>query len=390
MRLYNKIGSYFLMGLFLSLTACKKDKDGNSDQGIMQPSIEKLSRTSAQAGEQITVYGKNLSQTTLETLVTIHGIPAEILTKTSDSLVVLVPSKVSTGKILVTVSSNDQFKVGEGPAVDIKPTPLIKGFWPFYAYAGDNITLLVENFSANAADNRITLNGEPVQITGGNGRDTLLVKLPATAETGMFSWNTFNGPVQQVDTSFFIRKTDYTVTTASQWLHVDPAFSFMDTLFRGYPSLAGPNYDYYAYIYSVALSYINDPARSYTIFLPCDEYFVKNKIRLNNYLDMVKAKPYAYNGPMISAIVPDMQLSLSAMQPGDEYKTLYTMKVVFYPIDAPDEGVKIQVSESNGNKYVNLLGLYGERNPAVRILKEHKIGNATIIETDGELGVIYF
>lgn len=390
MRSYNRTGSYLLMGLFLSLAACKKDKGGNADQGIIQPSIEKLSRTSAQAGEQLTVYGKNLSQSTLETFVTIHGSPAEILTKTSDSLVVLVPSKVSTGKILVTISRNDQFKVGEGPAVDIKPTPLIKGFWPFYAYGDDTITLVVENFSANASDNRISLNGEPVQITGGNGRDTLFVKLPATAQTGMFSWNTFNGPLQQVDTSFFIRKTDYPVTTASQWLHADPAFSFMDTLFRGYPNLAGSNYEYYAYIYGQALSFINDPARTYTIFLPSDEYFVRNKIRRNNYLDMVKSKPYAYNGPMIAAIVPDMQLSLTAMQSGDEYKTLYTMKVVFYPTDAPDEGLKIQVTEGNGNKYVNLLGLYGETNPAVRILKEHKIGNATIIETDGELGVIYF
>ncbi len=64
MRSYNKISSYLLMGFYSSLAACKKDKDGNSDQGIMQPTIEKLSRAYAQAGEQLTVYGKNLSQST--------------------------------------------------------------------------------------------------------------------------------------------------------------------------------------------------------------------------------------------------------------------------------------------------------------------------------------
>ncbi len=80
---------------------------------------------------------------------------------------------------------------------------------------------------------------------------------------------------------------------------------------QGYPQLAGPNYDYYAYIYGQALKLYQRSARTYTIFLPCDEYFVKNNIRRNNYLDMVKAKPYAYNGPMIAALVPDRQLSPS-------------------------------------------------------------------------------
>jgi IPT/TIG domain len=375
---------------FIFFVACKKGKVTGDGSLIIEPTVEKLSRAYVQSGEQITVYGKNLSQGSLLTEVTISGHPAEILVKASDSLVILVPPKVSTGKIMVTVSQEDQFKSGYGPAIEIKPTPLIKSFSPYYAYGGETVTLVVENFSINNADNSIVLNNESLPITGGNGHDTLLVKLPAAAHTGAFYWSTFRGPVQHMDTLFPVRQTSYPVTTVGQWVRQDPAFSFVDTLLRGYPDLAGSNYDLYQGIYNTILAYTNAPDRTYTIFLPSDEAYFRNDVSLATYLNKIKDKPYAYHGPLAAAIIPARQLSINTMQMGDLYNTLYTEQLVYYPLGNPDNILKMQVSEDNGSKYISFLGIWGETTPPVKVLREHKIGNATIIEIDGETGIVYF
>lgn len=390
MRLATIFNGRVMAALIIFSAACKKDAVTGNDKGILQPAVEKLSRDYIQAGEKLTVYGKNLSQGNWQTEVTISGREAEILVKTGDSIQVLVPPKVSTGKILVTVSFGDQFKVAFGPSIEVKPTPLIRSFWPLYAYGGAEIILNVENFSRDNTDNSITLNGQPLAITGGNGHDTILVRLPADAQTGVLHWNTFSGPVLQMDSSFPVRQAGYPVATVGEWLHADPAFSFTDTLLRGYPQLAGTNYDLYAGIYNTALSYINDPSRTYTIFLPADEAYYNRGISLNKFIDNIKDKPYVYHSPLVAAIIPDVQLSLNAVHGGDEYNTLYTEQLVYYPLGSPDHILKMQVSEVNGDKYVNLLGIWGETNPPVKILREHRIGNATIMETDGETGIIYF
>ena len=379
-----------LVVLIVLSTACKKEAVPGNDMAILEPVVEKLSRASVQAGEKVTVYGKNLSQGSFQTEVTISGRVADIVLKSSDSIQVLVPSKVSTGQVLVTVSLGDRFKAGYGPSIEVRPTPRIKNFWPLYAYGGDEIILKVENFSRDNADNSIVLNGEPLTITGGNGSDTILVRLPAGAETGVLHWNSFSGPVQQMDSAFRVRQPVYPVATVGEWLQKDPAFSLMDTLVRGYPQLAGSNYDLYASIYNTVLGYINEASRTYTIFLPADEAYYKNGIYLNKFIENIKNKPYAYHGPLAAAILPDIQLSIQDIHGGDEYNTLYTEQLVYYPSGDPNHILKMQVSEVGGDKYVNFLGIWGETNPPVKILREHRVGNARIIETDGDMGIIYF
>ena len=376
--------------LIVFFAACKKDKVSGVDAAILQPVVEKLSRAYVQAGEKVTVYGRNLSQGSLQTEVTINGRVAEIVGITSDSIEVRVPSKVSTGQVLVTVSLGDRFKSGYGPSIEVKPTPLIKNFWPLYAYGGDEVILRVENFSRDNAENRIVLNGEPLAITGGNGSDTILVRLPAGAVTGVLRWNSYSGPVQEMDSAFRVRQASYPVATVGEWLRVDPAFSLMDTLVRGYPQLAGSNYDIYAPIYNTALGYINEASRTYTIFLPADEAYYRNGIYLNKFIENIKGKPYAYHGPLAAAILPDVQLSIGDIHGGDEYNTLYSEQLVYYPLGDPTHVLKMQVSEVGGEKYVNFLGIWGETNPPVKILREHTVGNARIIETDGDMGIIYF
>lgn len=377
--------------LSLLFSACKKDEASAGQLLIQSPVINKLSRSFVQEGDTLVIYGSALAQDHRITEVFINDRPCQLLKSSTDSLQVKVPAKTRSGNVVVTISVGNQFNSVNGPLLEIKPTPLIRSFWPKYGYPGETIALIVENFSVNNTDNHIFLGADAVQITGGNSKDTLLVTLPANAHTAGFRWNTYDGVIQQMDTAFPVRQTSYSVSNAMSWLQADPAFTFMDTLVRGYPVLSGINYkDYYKRLYDTVLNYINNNARSYTIFLPADMGYYNSSITLNGFIEKIKNQPYNYHFGLAASIVPDMQLSLSAMQEGDLYNTAFTMLLQYYPDGSDDYKNKIQITKENGVKYANLLGIYGETSARVKIIRAHKIGNATIIETDGELGYFAF
>ncbi|BAV06025.1 hypothetical protein FLA_2040 [Filimonas lacunae] len=375
----------------LAFTACKKEETMQQQVSIITPVISKLNRSFAQAGDTLVIYGASLIQQQRLTEVFINDRPCTLLKSVADSLQVLVPAQTRSGQVTVTISYGKQFSSAEGPSLDVKPTPALLGFWPRYGYAGESITLYVENFSIANADNHIFLEGFPATITGGNGKDTLLVTLPAASSTGVFSWRTYQGPLQYSKDTFLVRQPSYPVTSVGGWLQQDPAYTYLDTLYRGYPALSGSNYDLYARIYDSALNYINSPNRTYTVFLPADGAYYSKGITLRDYITKIKNAPYSYNSPMVAAILPDIQLSLADMHEGDLYNTAFTELMQWYPYFGSDDNKnKMQVTEEDGQKYVNLVGIYGDTRPRVKVIRAHKVGNATIIETDGDLGYIPF
>ncbi len=377
--------------LSLFFIACKKDEAVTQQVSIQAPVISKLNRGYVQAGDTLVIYGAALLQNQRTTEVFINDRPCELLKATADSLQVKVPVKTRSGAVKVTISYGRQFNSVSSNILEVKPTPLIKSFWPMYAYAGETITLVMENFSINNADNHIFLGTDPVQITGGNGIDTFQVVLPASARTGQFSWRTYQGPLLYMSDTFPIRQSSYPVTTVMGWLQQDPGFRYIDTLMWGYPILGGSNFhDYYKRGYDSAVRYLNNSDRSYTVFLPADMAYYNKGISFTDYIDNIKNKPSIYYLPMVADIVPDRQLSLANMHDGDIYNTAFTMQMQYYPDGSTEYRNTMLVTEENGEKYVNLLGIYGETNPRVKILREHKIGNVTLIETDGELGYIPF
>lgn len=379
-----------IAALPLVFAACKKE-EVMQQTSIITPVVNKLNRTFAQAGDTLVVYGASLVQQQRVTEVFINDRPCTILKSAADSLQVLVPAQTRSGRVTVTISYGKQFSSTDGPALEVKPTPAVLGFWPRYGYAGETIALHVENFSAVDADNHIFLEGKPAQITGGNGKDTLLITLPAAAATGVFSWRTYQGPLQYFKDTFLIRQTSYPVITVGGWLQQDPAYSFLDTLYRGYPVLAGSNYEGYARIYDSALNFINSSVRPYTVLLPADGAYYSRGISMESYINKIKSTPYNYNSPMVAAILPDVQLSLADMHDGDLYNSRFTELMQWYPYFGSDDNRnKLQITEENGQKYGHLVGIYGEEGPRVKIIREHKVGNAVILETDGDLGYIPF
>jgi IPT/TIG domain len=382
------IPGILLLSLFF---ACKKDQPSADGPVIQTPVIVKVSRTFVQTGDRLTIYGHALIQDGLLTEVFIGGRPGEIVSRSADSLAIIIPSKVPNGRILVTISRNQQFKSADGPEIAVKPTPLIKSYWPSYAFAGDTIALYTENFSGQDHDNFFYIGSDALQIVSKKDRDTFFVKLPANANTGLLSWHTYDGPSDTFPVPFPIRQASYAVNTVKDWLHLDPAFSYMDTLVRGYPVLAGGNYpDVHKRIYDSVLLYIAHTDRLYTIFLPASDSYLQHNIRQETFLDKIKATPYNYNALLITAIVPGRQLQLQTLQTGDLFPTAYTMRMAYGNDYSNASGNSVSIIEQHGEKYAQLTGIYGETNPPVKILRSHQVGNATIFETDGELGIIYF
>lgn len=376
--------------LLTAFIACKKDKTPTPGVVIAPVKVEKLSASFVQAGDELTLYGSHLIQENLVTEVFIAGRPSEMLRSSADSITVRVPPKVKTGEVMVTISNGAQFSSVSGPSIEIKPTPLIKSFSPLVAYGGETIELCTENFSDVEANNVIYLGAKKLEIVARKGKDTILVKLPADAITGQFSWHTYNGPVYTIDTVFPIRQISYAVNTVGEWLFNDPGFTYMDTLVRGFPELA-PNYDIHKTIFDTALQYINSPDRKYTIFLPADTKYHQDNISKAAFIEKIKNTPFRYNSMLAGAIVPGQNMHINTMQNGDMQKTAYTMKLAYYdyPIEVDDYNF-VKIIIENGVKYAQVWGPYDQTNPMVKIIREHQVGNATLIETDGELGVIFY
>jgi hypothetical protein len=347
--------------------------------------IEKLNRNFVQAGEELTVYGNKLTQTGSKTEVFLNGRPAAILNATADSVRVLVPLNAQTGKLMLTISKGKDFKTMYGPNVEVKPTPVIRGFFPYFATRGEMVELYTEHFSYNNTDNSILLDGKQVKIVS-RRQDTLVVQVPADASDGMFSWSTFNGPLFSLNERFRIRKHQYAVNTVADWLKADPAFSYMDTLVRGFKQIADP---YYFRIYDSAMNYIASPDSTFTIFLSSDLYYYNTKLSKTDFISRIKSRPYEYNNLMAAAIVAGYQLDLATVQDGAIFNTIYTMKMQWEG-QGTDDANFVRIINDNGVQYAQIEGMYGETRPRVRILKEHKMGKATLIELESELGYVAF
>jgi len=379
-----------VLALIISV-ACKKEHVTSDEVVINAVKVEKISADFVQAGDELTLYGSNLVQKDLVTEVFITGRPSVMLRSSADSITIRVPSKAQTGKIMVTLSKGTKFSSAYGPDIVVKPTPLIKSFAPLFAYGGDTIELYIENFSEIDSNNELFIGTKKLQIVSRKGKDTMLVKLPADAVTGVFSWHTYNGPTFKADAAFPVRQASYTAGTVAQWLYLDPGFSYMDTLVRGYPELAGGNYlSTHKTIYDTVLQYINSPERKYTIFLPGNVAYNKTT-PMAAFLENVKNKPYNYNSMLANTIVPGVNMRLSDMQDGDKQPTAYTMKLAYWDYDIPvDDYNFIKIIIEDGVKYAQVWGPYDQTQPRVRILREHQVGNATIIETDGEPGIVLY
>lgn len=377
-------------GSLALFSACEKEDTGKDKLNIPAPKVEKLSRTTVQSGVEITIYGSGLVQHNITTEVFISGHPVTVVKQSADSITAIVPERTASGQLVVTLSRGQLFTNAYGPDVTIQPTPFIKAFSPVFAFGGQTIELYTENFSEADNNNQFLLNGQAMQVIERKGKDTFVVKVPETSATDVITYNTYGGPVHATARPFQVRRKDYGVATVAEWLHADPAFSYMDALVTGYPELAGGNYeDVYKRIYDSVLQYIRSTDKQYTIFLSSDPSYTRAGITKEDYLEGVRAKPYNYNTLLIAGVVPGKNVHISDVTESDAFNTAYSMLMHWYPLGTDDRNY-VTFIRSGEDKYVQIYGMYNESRMPVKMLNEIKVGNATIIETDGELGYVTF
>ncbi|WEK36200.1 MAG: IPT/TIG domain-containing protein [Candidatus Pseudobacter hemicellulosilyticus] len=375
----------------LVLTACNRDDDAVAVIVIEPPVIHRVSNQTVQAGESLTVYGSGLSRAGMTTEVLISGRPAELLKQSADSLVIAVPATAYTGKLLVILSQGKAFASAElGGSLTIRPTAIISGFFPPFGYAGETIALAAQNFSEQAADNEIFLGTEKAEFVGKKNNDTVLVKIPENAATGNFSWRTYNGPLSMMPAGsvFGIRKQAYAVNTVAEWLSVDPGYTFLDTLVKGFPVLAGSKYEASKRVFDTAMNYLTAADRTYTVFLAGDVGYLSSELTRTKYIDNIKSSPSSFSPRLVAAIVPGQTIRMQALTGGESWNTAYT-DFVYNPYGGdPDLANRIRIVMQDGQPYAQIYTEYGfpEGGPLKKLLRQFTIGNATLIEVDGDIG----
>jgi hypothetical protein len=374
----------YILSLLIGFFACKKEEQAGNAVTITTPLITRLARTAVQAGDTLRIYGQSLAQKDCITEVFIHDRSCQVLNSTSDSLVVVVGTQTLSGIVKVTVSAGQQFQSTNGPVVAVNGTPVLQKFWPLYGMPGDTIALVTAHFSINNTDNEIYLLGQRLKIVQNNGIDSIWVEVPAAMGAGPFSWQTFHGPVFQTSDTFTLRQKSYPAATVIGWTHQDPAFTYVDTLLRGFDALAS-NKEYLQQAFDTALLYVQSDSRIYTIFLPANGFYYGQQTSLAAYLGKVKDRSYLYYQPLLTAIIPGRKLSFGQLQDGDIFKTAATQDVAF-PGGDPNLFNQVQIVKENGRTYAFVVGIDGSTAPRVEILRSHMVGNACIMETNGELG----
>jgi YD repeat-containing protein len=144
-------------------------------------------------GRTVTIYGTGFSATPAQNTVSFNGATAPVTAASTTSLVVNVPPGGTTGAISITspngsANSASPFVV----AADVAPT--ISAFNPTTATSGTAITISGTNFHPSPAQNLVTFNASPANITAASST-SITALVPPTSTSGKISVTTPYGTV---------------------------------------------------------------------------------------------------------------------------------------------------------------------------------------------------
>jgi hypothetical protein len=151
-----------------------------SGGGGAAPSITSLNPTSGVVGTSVTINGTNFGATQGTSSVTFNGATAMPTRWSATSIVVPVPTGVTTGSVVVTVggvASN-----GASFTVTI-PAPSITSLNPTSGVVGTSVTITGTNFGATQGASTVTFNGMSATPTSWSAT-SIVAPAPAGATTG--------------------------------------------------------------------------------------------------------------------------------------------------------------------------------------------------------------
>ena len=134
------------------------------------------------AGTEVTILGEGFIADLAGNKIAFNGKPAEVLSASSDKLVVKAPADVATGSISVTINGQKT----SGNVFTVIPKPLLRTVAPLSAPAGKDIEITGDYFSDFSDEVVITFNGKPATIVTATEKK-MVVKVPAGTGSGNIS-----------------------------------------------------------------------------------------------------------------------------------------------------------------------------------------------------------
>lgn len=179
----------------LMLSSCKEEETPPP-----APVITSFSPASGSIGATVTIIGQNFSTSPLPS-ITFNGISAQVVSGSDTQLVTTVPVNATTGKIVVTTplavtTSSTDFVVFQ--------TPTIASFSPASGVVGSIITITGTNFSTNATNNVVKVNGVTATIASATAT-SIIIPIPANATTGKITV-TVDGQTATSTAPFIVKK----------------------------------------------------------------------------------------------------------------------------------------------------------------------------------------
>ncbi|HET7000916.1 MAG TPA: IPT/TIG domain-containing protein [Puia sp.] len=164
-----------LVAICVLVQSCKKNDSAPPAPATL--SISSISPKSDTIGARIVITGSNFSTNPADNIVKLNDEVAEVISATPTQLTIIVPNSAYSGKITVTINgktatSSDTFTI---------PSFSITGFSPGIIGIGYPLMITGTSFSADAATNKVTINGVPATVSyASNNLLTAIVPMGAT------------------------------------------------------------------------------------------------------------------------------------------------------------------------------------------------------------------
>ncbi|MFN2432109.1 MAG: carboxypeptidase regulatory-like domain-containing protein [Gemmatimonadota bacterium] len=162
------------------LVACDDDADPGGPNGPRDPVITNVSPSEAVAGQTVTITGSNFGFDASLVAVTFDAIIGPIVSVSSNTIVAVVPSSLPPGATTLRVSVSGASTTASATITIVEPPrPVISGFDPDTAVAGDTLTILGQDFGESVGETSVTIGGAPAQILSVTNAATV-VAIPGT------------------------------------------------------------------------------------------------------------------------------------------------------------------------------------------------------------------
>ena len=145
------------------------------------PTISALSSTSGPTGIPITITGTNFGSTQGSSTITFNGTSATVTSWSATSIQTSVPSGVTTGNVVVTVSG----VASAGTTFTVTNGPGILSLSPNAGLAGTYVTITGENFGPAQGSSTVSYSGTNVSVISWSNT-SIVAPVPTGASTGSF------------------------------------------------------------------------------------------------------------------------------------------------------------------------------------------------------------